>query len=144
MEREGFKANLRTVAALLLACEDGLEIRLGKEIHGYCLRNGLFDLDPHVGTALIGFYLKFDVRISRLVFDLMIVRSIGSWNAMINGYVDVGNYLEALNLFMSMLENGVHFDSVLQCWLLSKPVRNLSSPIGYANPSNGYQVEICW
>ncbi|KAK7855816.1 pentatricopeptide repeat-containing protein [Quercus suber] len=126
MEREGFKANLHTVAALLLACGDGLEIRLGKEIHGYCLGNGLFDLDPHVGTALIGFYLKFDVRISRLVFDLMIVRSIGSWNAMINGYVDVGNYLEALNLFMSMLENGVHFDSVLQCWLLSKPVRNLS------------------
>nr|POE61438.1 pentatricopeptide repeat-containing protein [Quercus suber] len=115
MEREGFKANLHTVAALLLACGDGLEIRLGKEIHGYCLGNGLFDLDPHVGTALIGFYLKFDVRISRLVFDLMIVRSIGSWNAMINGYVDVGNYLEALNLFMSMLENGVHFDSVLQC-----------------------------
>ena len=112
MEREGFKANSRTVVALLLACEDGLEIRLGKEIHGYCLRNGLFDLDPHVGTALIGFYLKFDVRISRLVFDLMIVRSIVSWNAMINGYVDVGNYLEALNLFLSMLENGVHFDSV--------------------------------
>nr|POE61437.1 pentatricopeptide repeat-containing protein dot4, chloroplastic [Quercus suber] len=139
MEREGFKANLRTVAALLLACEDGLEIRLGKEIHGYCLRNGLFDLDPHVGTALIGFYLKFDVRISRLVFDLMIVRSIGSWNAMINGYVDVGNYLEALNLFMSMLENGVHFDSVLQCWLLSKPVRNLSSPIG----ENGSLASSC-
>ena len=112
MEREGFKANSRTVVALLLACEDGLEIRLGKEIHGYCLRNGLFDLDPHVGTALIGFYLKFDVRISRLVFDLMIVRSIVSWNVMINGYVDVGNYLEALNLFLSMLENGVHFDSV--------------------------------
>ncbi|KAM3693322.1 hypothetical protein ACJW31_08G156900 [Castanea mollissima] len=112
MESEGFKANSRTVVALLLACEDGLEIRLGKEIHGYCLRNGLFDLDPHVGTALIGFYLKFDVRISRLVFDLMIVRSIVSWNAMINGYVDVGNYLEALNLFLSMLENGVHFDSV--------------------------------
>lgn len=112
MEREGFKANSRTVVALLLACEDGLEIRLGKEIHGYCLRNGFFDLDPHVGTALIGFYLKFDVRISRLVFDLMIVRSIVSWNAMINGYVDVGSYLEALNLFLSMLENGVHFDSV--------------------------------
>ena len=112
MEREGFRANLRTAVALLLACEDGLEIRLGKEIHGYCLRNGLFDLDPHVGTALIGFYLKFDVRNSRLVFDLMIVRSIVSWNAMINGYVDVGNYLEALNLFLSMLENGVHFDSV--------------------------------
>ncbi|XP_075634547.1 pentatricopeptide repeat-containing protein At4g19191, mitochondrial-like [Castanea sativa] len=112
MESENFKANSRTVVALLLACEDGLEIRLGKEIHGYCLRNGLFDLDPHVGTALIGFYLKFDVRISRLVFDLMIVRSIVSWNAMINGYVDVGNYLEALNLFLSMLENGVHFDSV--------------------------------
>jgi pentatricopeptide repeat protein len=112
MEREGFKPNSRTVVALLLASEEVLELRIGQEIHGYCLRNGLFDLDPHVGTALIGFYLRFDVRISRLVFDLMVVRSIVSWNAMITGYVDVGNYLEALKLFMSMLENGVPFDSV--------------------------------
>ncbi|KAK4608402.1 hypothetical protein RGQ29_001989 [Quercus rubra] len=115
-------ANSRTVVALLLACEDGLEIRLGKEIHGYCLRNGLFDLDPHVGTALIGFYLKFDVRISRLVFDLMIVRSIVSWNAMIN----------ALNLFLSMLENGVHFDSVTMLSLqLGMQIHQMAIKLNY-------------
>ncbi|KAF5447795.1 hypothetical protein F2P56_033317 [Juglans regia] len=112
MEREGFRPNSRTVVALLLACEEVLELKLGQEMHGYCLRNGLLDLNPHVGTALIGFYLRFDARISRLVFDLMVVRSIVSWNAMINGYVDVGDYLEALKLFLSMLMDGVHFDSV--------------------------------
>ena len=113
MEREGLKPNSRTVVALLLACQEILELRLGREIHGYCYRNGLLDLDPHVGTALIGFYLRFDLSTSRLVFDLMVVRrSIVSWNAMIAGYVDVGDYLEALKIFVSMHVGGIHFDSV--------------------------------
>lgn len=112
MQKEGWKPNSRTVVALLLACAEVLELRLGQELHGYCLRNGLFDLDPHVGTALIGFYLRFDVTISRLVFDLMVVRSIVTWNAMITGYVNVGDYLKALKLFVWMLVDGVDFDSV--------------------------------
>jgi hypothetical protein len=39
----GFELNSRTLVALLLACEGVLELRLVKEIRGYCLRNGYFD-----------------------------------------------------------------------------------------------------
>ncbi|KAF3452535.1 hypothetical protein FNV43_RR02968 [Rhamnella rubrinervis] len=112
MQREGLKPNSRTVVALLLACREILELRLGQVLHGYCVRNGLFDLDPHVGTALMGFYLKFDVRISRLVFDLMVVRNTVSWNAIITGYVDIGEHLKALKLFIRMLADRIKFDSV--------------------------------
>ncbi|XP_015875878.2 pentatricopeptide repeat-containing protein At5g27110 [Ziziphus jujuba] len=112
MEREGLKPNSRTVVALLLACREILELRLGQEIHGYCVRNGLFDLDPHVGTALIGFYLRFDVRISHIVFDLMVARNTVSWNAIITGYVENGEHLTAWKLFMRMLVDRVKFDSV--------------------------------
>lgn len=112
MEREGLKPNSRTVVALLLACKEILELRLGQEIHGYCVRNGLFDLDPHVGTALIGFYLRFDLRISHIVFDLMVARNTVSWNAMITGYVENGEHFKAWKLFIRMLVERVKFDSV--------------------------------
>ncbi|KAJ6424758.1 hypothetical protein OIU84_025514 [Salix udensis] len=67
---------------------------------------------PHVGTALIGFYLNFDVRFSSLVFDLMVMRSEVSWNAMITGYFDSGDSVKALELFVRMLEDGVKTDLV--------------------------------
>ncbi|KAI5603647.1 hypothetical protein BDE02_01G232700 [Populus trichocarpa] len=112
MKSEGFELNSRTLVALILACEGLLELRLGKEIHGYWLRNGYFDCHPHVGTALIGFYLNFDVRVSSLVFDLMVMRSEVSWNAMITGFLDSGDSVKALELFVRMLEDGVKTDLV--------------------------------
>lgn len=112
MQREGLKPNSRTVVGLLSACRELDELRVGQEVHSYCLRNGLFDLDPYVGTALIGFYSKFDVRSLRLVFDLMDVRNIVSWNAIISGYVDMGEHLEACNLFVRLLVDGIKLDSI--------------------------------
>ncbi|KAM5559691.1 pentatricopeptide repeat-containing protein [Rosa sericea] len=112
MQSEGLKPNSRSVVALLLACREVSELRCGKEIHGYGLRNGLLDLDAHVGTALIGFYMRFDVRMSHLTFDSMVVRNVVSSNAIITGYVDVGEYLVAVKLFVQLLVDGVEFDSV--------------------------------
>ncbi|XP_022730932.1 putative pentatricopeptide repeat-containing protein At3g23330 isoform X2 [Durio zibethinus] len=118
MQREGFRPNSRTLVAMLSVCEEVAEVRLGKVIHGYCLRNGLFDLYPHVGTALIGFYLSFDVRASHLVFNFMAIRNTVSWNAMIMGYFGVGESLKALKLFEKMLMGGVEFDSVTMLALI--------------------------
>ncbi|KAJ0021510.1 hypothetical protein Pint_31075 [Pistacia integerrima] len=112
MQMEGLRPNSRTVVALLVACQEGLNLRLGKAVHGFCLRNGLFEADPHVGTALMRFYLGLDVRVSRLVFDLMDVKNIVSWNAMINGYLDNGDCFKALKLFERMVMDGVESDSV--------------------------------
>lgn len=42
----------------------------------------------------------------------MTLKSTVSWNAMINGYVDAGDYMKAFKLFVSMLNEGVHFDCV--------------------------------
>ncbi|XP_021278011.1 pentatricopeptide repeat-containing protein At3g16610-like [Herrania umbratica] len=118
MQREGFRPNSRTLVAMLLACQEVAEVRLGKEIQGYCLRNGLFDLDSHVGTALIGFYLSFNARASQTVFDLMAVRNTVCWNAMIKGCFHIGESLKALKLFEKMLIDGVEFDSVTMLALI--------------------------
>ncbi|XWS52523.1 hypothetical protein CRYUN_Cryun11dG0078000 [Craigia yunnanensis] len=118
MQREGFRPNSRTLVSMLLVSEEVVAVRLGKAIHGYCLRNRLFDLDPHVGTALIGFYLSFDVMASHLVFDLMAVRNTVCWNAMIMGYFDVGESLKAFKHFEKMLMDGVEFDCVTMLALI--------------------------
>ncbi|KAJ8751201.1 hypothetical protein K2173_016382 [Erythroxylum novogranatense] len=112
MQGEGWQPNSRTLVALVLAAEGVLELRVGQEIHGYCLRNGFFDLYPHVGTVLIGFYFKFDARLSTSVFHSMVVKSSLSWNAMISGYFEAGRLLESLLVFVWMLKNGVTFDLV--------------------------------
>lgn len=112
MGRENLRPNPRTMVALLLACEGASELRLGRAMHGYCLRNGMFDSNPHVATALIGFYSRFDMRVSRLLFGLMAARNVVSWNSLISGYHYAGDYFQALDLFVQMLIDDVKFDCV--------------------------------
>jgi pentatricopeptide repeat protein len=107
----GLELNSRTLVALLLACEGVLELRLVKEIRGYCLRNGYFDASSR-GYCFGWFYLNFEVRVSSLVFDLMIMISEMSWNAMITGYFASGDLVKALELFVRMLEDGAKIDLV--------------------------------
>ncbi|XP_058073629.1 pentatricopeptide repeat-containing protein At3g12770-like isoform X1 [Magnolia sinica] len=107
MRKENLEPNSITLVSLLSACAEMLELRLGQEIHCYCLRNGLFDLSVHVGTSLIGFYSRFDVRVSRWVFDSMVLKNLVSWNAMISGYCNAGEASEALKLFVQMLVIGI-------------------------------------
>ncbi|XP_042489602.1 pentatricopeptide repeat-containing protein ELI1, chloroplastic-like [Macadamia integrifolia] len=112
MQGENLRPSSVTLVGLLSACGELLELRLGQEIHCHCLRNGLFDSESHVGTALIGFYSRFNVRVSRLVFDLMVVRNIVSWNAMISGYVNMEDSSEAQRLFKWMPIDEISLNSV--------------------------------
>ncbi|XP_043691716.1 pentatricopeptide repeat-containing protein At3g16610-like [Telopea speciosissima] len=112
MQSENLRPSSVTLVGLLSACGELLELRSGQEIHCHCLRNGLFDSESHVGTALIGFYSRFNLRVSRLVFDLMVVRNIVSWNAMISGYVNAEDSSEAHRLFMSLLIDEIRLNSV--------------------------------
>ncbi|KAJ0967166.1 hypothetical protein J5N97_024083 [Dioscorea zingiberensis] len=137
LSREGLKPGSVTLVSLLSACTEMLEFRLGQAIHCYCLRNGLFHSEVHVGTALIGFYSRFDVRFSRYVFDSMLMPNIVSWNAMISEYFNSGADFEALLLFVQMLladltPDRVTFLAILQscaefeCLGLGKQIHQLA------------------
>ncbi|XP_052184928.1 putative pentatricopeptide repeat-containing protein At3g13770, mitochondrial [Diospyros lotus] len=112
MQQEYLRPNTVTVVALVSACGELRQLRLGKELHGYCLRNGLLDCNAHVGTALTGFYSRFNVGIARNVFEMMGLRNTVSWNTMISGYLDAGDSLRALDLFMKMMIDGFECDSI--------------------------------
>ncbi|XP_021728981.1 putative pentatricopeptide repeat-containing protein At3g01580 [Chenopodium quinoa] len=109
---ENLKPTSVTLVALLIACGELVQLRLGKEIHGFCLRNGVFPSNCYLGAALIGFYVKFDVRASRVVFDLMPMKNVVSWNIMMNAYKGVGDQLISLKLFVKLLIEGVVCDKV--------------------------------
>ncbi|XP_020590615.1 pentatricopeptide repeat-containing protein At2g13600-like [Phalaenopsis equestris] len=108
----GLRPNGVTLVSLLSACWEMEEIKLGREIHCYCLRNGLFDCAVHVGTALIDFYSKFDAMASRSVFNSMEVRNNITWNVILCAYLYAADFDEVMILFIEMLVEGIDFDSV--------------------------------
>ncbi|XP_039132290.1 pentatricopeptide repeat-containing protein At3g57430, chloroplastic-like isoform X2 [Dioscorea cayenensis subsp. rotundata] len=112
LSMECLKPSSVTLVSLITVCAELLEFRLGRAVHCYCLRNGFFHSEVHLGTALIGFYSRFDVRLSRHVFDLMSMRNVVSWNAMISEYFDARADFEALQLFVQMILADVIPDSV--------------------------------
>ncbi|KAK9154889.1 hypothetical protein Sjap_002369 [Stephania japonica] len=112
MRREKVKPNPVTMVNLLSACSQLLEIKLGQEMHCYCLKRGLFDLDPHIGTALVSFYSRLDVLAARAVFDLMVIRNTVSWNAMLSRYLNVGDTCEAMRFFLDMVNGGIKLTKV--------------------------------
>ncbi|CAH9074363.1 unnamed protein product [Cuscuta epithymum] len=108
MHREtSHRPDLITVVSILPACAAIGSLRIGKSVHCYVLRNGLVS-SANVSTALVDMYGKCDsVSAARLVFDKMDLRTVVSWNAMIDGYAQSGNSNEALVLFENMLNEGL-------------------------------------
>ncbi|KAF7827145.1 putative pentatricopeptide repeat-containing protein [Senna tora] len=78
----------------------------GKQIHGVCAKSG-YECVPVVSNSIIDMYSKCD-RISEAarMFNVMPVKNLISWNAMIAGYTLKRNGEEALKLFRMMQERG--------------------------------------
>lgn len=105
MQVEGMKPDAFTICSVLPFCWSGIR---GREIHGYVLRQNLgLGSDFHVGSCLIGMYSKGErVDVARQVFDRMAFKNVVTWTAMINGYMENGEFEEALDLFrMMQLQN---------------------------------------
>ncbi|XP_022857433.1 pentatricopeptide repeat-containing protein At1g11290, chloroplastic [Olea europaea var. sylvestris] len=103
MQKEGHMPDMVTVVSVLPASTAIGNLRVGKSIHGYILRRGL-ESYVNVATALIDMYSKCGlVGTARLIFDIMDMRTVVSWNTMIDGYAQSGNSEEALELFDKML-----------------------------------------
>ncbi|PIN20998.1 hypothetical protein CDL12_06306 [Handroanthus impetiginosus] len=115
MQNEGFKFDAYTVSTLLSLCDgdsksDDCSNKCdhGRELHSYVVKHGLdlsfgLDGDVHLGCCLIDMYSKNSkVHVGRRVFDRLKHRNVFAWTAMINGYVNNGEFDEALFLFREM------------------------------------------
>ena len=103
MVLEGVKPDGVTFASVLPACSHLDLLRTGKEIHAYALRTDDVIDNSFVGSALVDMYCNCgQVESGRLVFDGVLDRKIGLWNAMITGYAQSEHDEKALMLFIEM------------------------------------------
>ncbi|KAL7138357.1 hypothetical protein ABFS83_10G157700 [Erythranthe nasuta] len=94
-----------TLPCVIKACSNVADL---KNIHGLLFKLEL-GLDLFIGSALIHSYLKFELMNEALqVFEKLPIRDdIVLWNAMINGYVQIGDFDKALLIYKRMAETGL-------------------------------------
>ncbi|GKU92274.1 hypothetical protein SLEP1_g6024 [Rubroshorea leprosula] len=111
MCRENLIADQRTMVIVLSACARLGDLSLGTQIHRY-MHDNIVDYDVFVGNALVDMYLKCGHATSaRKVFGEMPVRNVVSWNSLISGLAQQGQFKEALDVFYDMQTIGLKPDS---------------------------------
>ncbi|KZV24876.1 pentatricopeptide repeat-containing protein chloroplastic [Dorcoceras hygrometricum] len=93
-----------TYDALMSACIGLRSIRGVKRVFSHML-NSEADLDLYMMNRVLAMHVKCSMMIdAHQLFDDMPERNLVSWNTMIGGLVDSGNYIAAFRLFLMMWE----------------------------------------
>uniref|UniRef100_J3LCS7 Uncharacterized protein n=2 Tax=Oryza brachyantha TaxID=4533 RepID=J3LCS7_ORYBR len=123
MRRAGVSSSEGTLVGVLSGCVDSsLAINPGMCVYGYSVKSGL-DADLQVLNSVLtmlvrGCYLDS----ARWLFDRMGNKSVVTWTALASGYLHIGDYLEAFDLFSHMRAAGQTVDSVVLVNLISAAV----------------------
>ncbi|GKA95546.1 pentatricopeptide repeat-containing protein [Tanacetum coccineum] len=104
---DGVRPNSVSVSSILPACSDLKCLRLGREIHGFVVKNGLGG-NVFISSALVDMYAScLCLRQAELVFNRMSNRDIVSYNVMISAYFENGEAVKALAIFGRMKSEGL-------------------------------------
>lgn len=108
-----------TISSVVSSCAKLAYLFHGQAVHGKALVMGV-DEGLLVGSALVDMYCKCGVTADAwIVFNTMPTRNVVSWNAMIRGYAQNGQDLEALALYENMLQEDTRPDNVTYVGILS-------------------------
>ncbi|PKA62656.1 Pentatricopeptide repeat-containing protein [Apostasia shenzhenica] len=106
----GVRPSSATISSLLPASANVMDLRGGREIHGYAVVIGV-EQDLFVSSSLVDMYGKCGViSDAEKVFDEMPLRNIVSWNSMIFAYANHGHCEKAIQLFRQMEISDVNPD----------------------------------
>ncbi|KAL0450489.1 UNVERIFIED_CONTAM: Pentatricopeptide repeat-containing protein [Sesamum latifolium] len=107
MQFEGVRPNEVTLASLLAMCADLQDLKLGKCLHGWAIRQYI-ESDVNMETALIDLYAKCSsFRLSLKVFSRTSKKRTVPWNAILSGCIHNNLAREAIQLFKQMLLEAV-------------------------------------
>ncbi|CAK9875983.1 unnamed protein product [Sphagnum jensenii] len=119
MHHEGVEPNSFTFVGVLNACASLFALEEGRCIHKQIIEYSC-ETNVFVGNSLIDMYAKCgSMREAWRVFDMMPLRDVVSWNALLSGFAMHGHGKEALGHFEQMCEAGVEIDGVTFVCLLS-------------------------
>ncbi|GAB4854845.1 hypothetical protein Ancab_023430 [Ancistrocladus abbreviatus] len=111
MLNEELKPNDVTLMSILPPCAELSCLKLGKSIHCYSLKAGI-DSDISTGSALVSMYAKCGLFAPALViFHRMPCKDIVTWNALINGYAQIGYPYDTMGMFYKLRTSGMKPDS---------------------------------
>ncbi|KAI9154027.1 hypothetical protein LWI28_020093 [Acer negundo] len=112
MVTSGLRPNAVTLSTILSMFSYFSNLKGGKEMHGYAVKNG-YDRNIYVATAIIDNYAKAGFLTgAQQVFDQSKSRSLVIWTAIISAYAAHGDADMAFFLFNEMLNNGIQPDPV--------------------------------
>ncbi|KAM0068144.1 putative tetratricopeptide-like helical domain superfamily, DYW domain-containing protein [Helianthus debilis subsp. tardiflorus] len=102
MVLDGVRPNSVSVSSILPACSELKCLNLGREIHGFVVRNGVTE-NVFISSALVDMYAScLHIKQAELVFNRMVNRDIVSHNVMISAYFENGEPAKALATFERM------------------------------------------
>ncbi|KAI3888298.1 hypothetical protein MKW92_046193 [Papaver armeniacum] len=130
MLSENVKPDKYTISSVVSVCARLASLVHGKVIHSKAIRNGIKS-DLLVSSVLIDMYSKCGETLdARKVFQVMPIRNLVSWNAMITGYAQNGQDQEALELYQNMLQEKLKPDNITLVGVLSACSRSGSVELG--------------
>ncbi|KAL4191411.1 hypothetical protein AMTRI_Chr07g29760 [Amborella trichopoda] len=120
MQASEMKPSEITLINLINLFADMRVLKIGKQIHGYVLRNASSQMHSlPLNSALIDMYVKCkNLKSARNQFGGMTQRSIVSWTIMMVGYVGCGDLEESVKLFNEMKEEKVEPNEITMLSLL--------------------------
>ncbi|XP_038884364.1 pentatricopeptide repeat-containing protein At4g18520, chloroplastic-like [Benincasa hispida] len=111
MKRQRIPANNLTIVSILRACGSIGASLTGREVHAQIVKSS-FQTNIHIGSTLVWFYCKCRNRLkASMVLQLMPLRDVVSWTAIISGCAHLGHESEALEFLKNMVEEGVEPNS---------------------------------
>ncbi|KAF2532765.1 hypothetical protein F2Q70_00032250 [Brassica cretica] len=109
---EGTRPSQTTLTSILMACSWSSNLQHGKFVHGYVIRS-FVDADVFMNCSLVDLYFKCgEVKLAETIFAKTQKDVAESWNVMISGYVSVGNWFKAIEVYDQMVSVGVKPDAV--------------------------------
>lgn len=112
MGSSGIRADLFTAIPAISSITQLRATYWGKQMHAHVIRNGS-DYQVSVHNSLIDMYCGCDrLNLARKVFDVVTNKTVVSWSAMIKGYVNHDQSLDALSLFSKMKSEGISVDFI--------------------------------
>ncbi|KAK1430452.1 hypothetical protein QVD17_13181 [Tagetes erecta] len=119
---KGLEPDAISLSSALSACANMAEIKIGKEIHGVCVRTR-FCNHLIVSNSVLDLYTKCGrMDLAQIVFDEMPSKDTASWNTIIMGYGMRGEIDTAISLFEAMKDekhDHVKRDSITYVAVLS-------------------------
>ncbi|KAK9146643.1 hypothetical protein Sjap_006546 [Stephania japonica] len=106
--REGAQPTDFMASSVLSACAGLAGLEVGRSVHALAVK-ACVDENVYVGSALVDMYGKCgNVEDCERAFDVIPVRNLITWNAMLGGYAHQGHGDMALALFKEMTEGCEH------------------------------------